>query len=274
MNIVELIKAVIFGIVEGVAEWLPISSTGHLILLNELIPLKMSESFYESFEVIIQLGAVLAVLFCYKDRILPFSREKEQRKKAYALWRLALIGAVPSAVIGLLFDGILDEYLYNSTVVCIMLVSYGAAFILVERFRSHRTVLVSNTESMTITDALKVGAFQVLALVPGTSRSGATILGGMLTGLSRETAAEYSFFLAIPTMAGAGALKLVKLLCSSEKITGEEILLLAVGCAVAFLVSCLAIGFLTDFVKRHSFSAFGVYRIIFGGGLLIYFFTK
>ena len=274
MNIFELIKAVIFGIVEGIAEWLPISSTGHLILLGELIPLKMSESFYEAFEVIIQLGAVFAVLFCYKDKILPISKEKEQRKKAYALWKLALIGALPSAVIGLFLDDILDEYLYNPTVVCIMLVTYGVAFILVENFKNDRIMLVSNTESMTVADALKVGAFQVLALVPGTSRSGATILGGMLTGLSRETAAEYSFFLAIPTMVGAGALKLVKLLGSSEKIRNEEILLLAVGCAVAFAVSCVAIRFLTDFVKRHSFSAFGVYRIIFGGGLLIYFFTK
>lgn len=270
MNTVEILKAVVFGIVEGIAEWLPISSTGHLILLWELIPLKMSESFYEAFEVIIQLGAVCAVLFCYRDKILPLSKEKEQRQRVYGLWKLAFVGALPSAVIGFALDGVLDEYLYNATVVCVMLVLYGALFVLVERVKKGKTALIPNTESMTVGNALKVGAFQVLALVPGTSRSGATILGGMLTGLSRETAAEYSFFLAIPTMAGAGALKLIKLLGSSEEIKSEELLLLAVGCAVAFFVSCIAIRFLTDFVKRHSFSAFGVYRIIFGGALIIF----
>ena len=274
MNIIEIAKAVLFGIVEGITEWLPISSTGHLLLLNEILPLNMSESFYEAFEVIIQLGAILAVVFCYKDRIIPRSKSREQRQNAYRLLRLAVIGAIPSAVVGLALDDMLDEYLYTPTVVSAMLLFYGVAFMVIERVRAEREALVCDTVSMTAKDSLKVGLFQILALVPGTSRSGATILGGMLTGLSREAAAEYSFFLAIPTMLGAGGLKLVKLLASSEKIRGGELIVLAVGSAVAFFVSLLAIRFLTDFVKRHSFSAFGFYRIIFGGGLLIYFFVR
>ena len=273
MDIIEIVKAVIFGIVEGISEWLPISSTGHLLLLNEILPLNMSESFYEAFEVIIQLGAILAVVFCYKDRIIPRSKSGEQKQNAYRLWKLAVIGALPSAVVGLALDDILDEYLYTPTVVSAMLLLYGVAFIAIEQ-RGERQALICDTVSMTAKDSIKVGLFQILALVPGTSRSGATILGGMLTGLSREAAAEYSFFLAIPTMLGAGGLKLVKLLASPEKIRREELFLLAVGCAVAFFVSLVAIRFLTDFVKRHSFSAFGVYRIIFGGGLLIYFFVR
>ena len=274
MNIIEFVKAVLFGIVEGISEWLPISSTGHLLLLNEVLPLDMSESFYEAFEVIIQLGAILAVVFCYKGRIIPSSKSGEQKQNAYRLLKLAIIGALPSAVVGLALDDILDEYLYTPTVVSAMLFLYGVAFIAIERARDERKTLICDTVSMSVKDALKIGLFQILALVPGTSRSGATILGGMLTGLSREAAAEYSFFLAIPTMLGAGGLKLVKLLASPEKIREEELLLLAVGCSVAFFVSLVAIRFLTDFVKRHSFSAFGFYRIIFGGGLLIYFFVR
>ena len=276
MDFFEVLKAIILGIVEGITEWLPVSSTGHMILLDEFMKLSVSESFMEMLLVVIQLGAILAVPVLFFDRLNPFTKKKSEceRKSTLSLWLKVIVGAVPAAVIGLLLDDILDEYLYNYIVVSIALIVYGVAFILVERHNKDKAPRVSDVYDLTYGDALKIGAFQVLSLIPGTSRSGSTILGGILTGVSRGAAAEFSFFMAIPVMLGASGLKLLKYLVGGGIPTGNEILLLLIGMAVSFLVSLFAIKFLTDFVKRHSFSPFGVYRIILGLAVIGYFVTK
>ena len=276
MDFFEILKAILLGIVEGITEWLPVSSTGHMILLDEFMKLSVSESFMEMLLVVIQLGAILAVPVLFFDKLNPFTKKKSEceRKSTLSLWLKVIVGAVPAAVIGLLLDDILDEYLYNYIVVSIALIVYGVAFILVERHNEDKAPRVSDVYDLTYGDALKIGAFQVLSLIPGTSRSGSTILGGILTGVSRGAAAEFSFFMAIPVMLGASGLKLLKYLVEGGIPTGNEILLLLIGMAASFLVSLFAIKFLTDFVKRHSFSPFGVYRIILGLAVIGYFVAK
>lgn len=274
MKIFELIKAILFGIVEGITEWLPISSTGHLILLDEFLTLDVSAEFMELFEVLIQLGAILAVIVIYFDRLYPFSKNKNASERSQT-WRLLftiVFAVIPSAVIGLLFDDWFNEKFYNSTTVAITLILYGVAFIVIEKLHKNKTYAVNTTEEITWKKALLIGAFQTLAIIPGTSRSGSTILGAMLSGVSRTAAAEFSFFMAIPTMLGASALKAVKiLLLDGIMVTASEWMLLIVASAVAFIVSLIAIKFLVGFVRRHSFSAFGVYRIVLGAIVLVYF---
>lgn len=276
MDLLEYLKAVLLGIVEGITEWLPISSTGHMILFDEFIKLNLSEEFKEMFFVVIQLGAILAVPILFWDRLWPLSSRKtgEEKKSVVSLWLKVIVGAIPAAIIGLLLDDLLDTYLYNYVVVSIALIVYGIAFILVERLNKGKSFRVDSVYDLTYTDALKIGAFQVLSLIPGTSRSGSTILGGMLTGVSRTASSEFSFFMAIPIMLGASGLKVLKFLLDGFSATGLEIGLLLVGIVVSFLVSLLAIKLLMDFVKRHDFSPFGVYRIILGVIVIGYFLFK
>ena len=277
MQFLEILKAIFFGIVEGITEWLPISSTGHMILLDEFVKLKVSEGFLELYLVVIQLGAILAVPILFFDKLNPFSKKKSaaQRRSTLNLWGKAIVGAVPAAIIGVLFDDFFDEHFYNYLVVSIALIVYGVAFILVEKLISkRRTPRVEDVSDLTYKDALFIGAFQILALVPGTSRSGSTILGGIIGGISRTASAEFSFFVAIPVMVGASLLKIVKFLAEGLSATGTELFLLAVGMLTSFVVSIFAIKFLMDFVKRHDFSPFGVYRIILGILVLGYFVTK
>ncbi|MBQ8331350.1 MAG: undecaprenyl-diphosphate phosphatase [Clostridia bacterium] len=276
MLIWELIKTVLFGIVEGITEWLPISSTGHMILLDELLSLNVSPAFMELFEVVIQLGAILAVIVLFFGKLNPFAPSKTREEKAgtWKLWLRVIVAVLPSAVIGLLLDDWLDAHFYNYVTVAITLILYGIAFIILEKCRKDRAVRVDRVEDITYRDALMIGGFQVLAVIPGTSRSGSTILGAMLFGLSRTAAAEFSFYLAIPTMAGASLLKGVKFFLEGNTLGGEEWAILGVGCLVAFLTSLLVIRYLMDYVRRHSFSAFGVYRIILGALVLGYFLLK
>ena len=278
--IIEVIKAIFLGVVEGITEWLPISSTGHMILVDEFIKLNVSEEFKEMFLVVIQLGAICAVPILFFDKLNPFSKKKseEENKKTLSLWGKVIVGVIPAAVIGLLLDDIFEQYLYNYVVVAIALAVYGVAFILIEYFNEKKSggenasaARVSDVYDLTYRDALTMGAFQVLSLIPGTSRSGSTILGGMLTGISRKASAEFSFFMAIPVMLGASLLKILKYLMGGFIPSASEIALLIIGIAVSFLVSLFVIKLLMDFVKRHTFMAFGVYRIILGAVVLLYF---
>lgn len=271
--IFEILKAVLFGIVEGITEWLPISSTGHMILLNEFVKLQVSEEFYNMFEVVIQLGAILAVILLFFHKLNPFSSKKSapQKRNTWRLWFKVVLAVVPSAVIGILFDDWMDEHLYNYVTVAITLIVYGIAFLFVEKANERRSTTVSTVYDIDMKTALLIGCFQCLSLIPGTSRSGSTILGAIILGVGRPAGAEFSFFLAIPTMLGASALKLVKFLLSGATATGMEILILAVGCVVSFVVSLLVIKGLMEYVRKHSFSVFGVYRIILGILVLGYF---
>ncbi len=273
MFIIELLKAVLFGIVEGVTEWLPVSSTGHMILLDEFVKLDVSEAFWEMFEVVIQLGAILAVVVLFFGKLNPFapSKSKEEKRGTWSLWFRVVVAVLPSAIIGFLFDDWFNHYFYNYQTVAVMLVVYGVAFIVIERLRRGKEYRLERVEDITYRDALLIGGFQVLAIIPGTSRSGSTILGAMLFGLSRGAAAEFSFYLAIPTMAGASLLKGAKYFLEGNSPSGQEWAILGVGCAVAFGVSLLAIRYLMEYVRRHSFSAFGVYRIVLGALVFGYF---
>ena len=271
---IELLKALLFGIVEGVTEWLPISSTGHLILLNEFIVLKVSEEFQSMFDVVIQLGAILAVIVLFFHKLNPFAPSKTapQKKQTWDLWFKVIAAIIPSGVVGVLFDDWMDAHLHNGIVVSIALIVYGIAFILVERKNDGKHLrMVDDVHAITYKTALMIGLFQCLSLVPGTSRSGSTILGAIMLGVGRSAGAEFSFFMAIPTMVGASAIKLLKFLLSGVGITGMEIGILVVGCVVSFLVSLLVIRGLMEYVRKHSFSAFGVYRIILGAIVLGYF---
>lgn len=273
----EILKALLFGIVEGITEWLPVSSTGHLILLHEFVNLKSSEAFNEMFDVVIQLGAILAVIILYFKKLNPFALSKsvEEKKGTWSLWFKVCVAVVPSAVIGLLFDDILDAYLYNAYVVSAMLILYGIFFILIERKRSADSPnAIETTSAITYKTAFLVGMFQMLALIPGTSRSGATILGALLLGFSRGAAAEFSFFMAIPTMAGASLLKAVKFVLDGNSMSSTELIVLVTAFLSAFAVSLVAIKYLTDYVKKHTFSAFGIYRIVLGALVLIFFLGK
>ena len=273
MFIIEFLKVIFLGIVEGITEWLPISSTGHMILVDELFKLNVSEEFKEMFFVVIQLGAIAAVPFIFWNKLYPFSKNKtsEERKRTLDLWGKVIVGVLPAAVLGFLLDDLLDKYLYNYVVVALALVLYGVLFIIVEKNRADKDFRIKSVYDLTYIDALKIGTFQVLSLIPGTSRSGSTILGGMLTGVSRTASAEFSFFMAIPVMLGASGLKLLKFILDGFKASGAEIALLLVGIIVSFAVSLFVIKFLMDFVKRHDFFAFGIYRIALGILVLIYF---
>ena len=272
----EIIKAILFGIVEGITEWLPISSTGHLILLDEFVKLKVSPEFYKMFQVVIQLGAIGAVIALFFHKLNPFSPKKDraQKKRTWQLWFKVVVAVIPSAVIGLLLDDWMDEHLYNFVVVAIALIVYGVAFIFVERRNKGKAPAIMRTAEIDYRTALLIGAFQCLSLIPGTSRSGSTILGGILLGVSRSAASEFSFFLAIPTMLGASALKLLKYLMEGMIPSGMEIGVLIVGCVVSFLVSLFVIRSLMEYVRKHNFSAFGVYRIVLGALVLVYFAVK
>ena len=272
--VLEILKTVILGIVEGITEWLPISSTGHLILVNEIVKLNVSSEFMEMFNVVIQLGAIMAVVVLYFHKLNPFSRKKTHKEKTQTiqLWIKVVIACIPAGVIGLLFDDWLDEHLYNALVVAVMLIIYGILFIIVENWNKERRPAVSSLARLSYKTAFIIGLWQVLALIPGTSRSGATIVGALLAGTSRYVAAEFTFFLAIPVMFGASALKLVKFFAAGVGFTGLELTILIVGCLVAFIVSILAIKFLMGYIKNHDFKAFGVYRIILGIIVLAAFF--
>ena len=269
----EFLKAVLFGIVEGITEWLPVSSTGHLILLDEFVELKVSAAFYEMFQVVIQLGAILAVIVLFFHKLNPFSPKKDslQKKNTWSLWLKVVVAVIPSAVIGLLLDDWMDEHLYNYIVVAIMLVVYGVAFLFVEKWNKTRNFAITDVSAIDYRTALLMGAFQCLSLIPGTSRSGSTILGAIILGVSRSAGAEFSFFMAIPTMLGASALKLLKFLLEGVSATGTEIMVLVTGCVVSFIVSLLVIKALMEYVRKHSFSIFGVYRIILGIVVIGYF---
>ena len=274
-TIIEILKAVLFGIVEGVTEWLPISSTGHLILLNEFVNLKVSDEFKSMFDVVIQLGAILAVIVLFFHKLNPFAfktKSKLERKQTWTLWFRVIAAIIPSGVVGILFDDWMDAHLHNGIVVSIALIVYGIAFILVERRNGGRySKSIQDVHAIDYKTAILIGVFQCLSLVPGTSRSGSTILGAILLGVGRSAGAEFSFFMAIPTMLGASAIKLLKFLLSGATAGATEIAVLIVGCVVSFLVSLLVIRALMDYVRRHSFSAFGVYRIVLGIIVLGYF---
>lgn len=271
----ELLKAVLFGIVEGVTEWLPISSTGHLILLNEFITLNVSDAFRSMFDVVIQLGAILAVIVLFFHKLNPFSPTKSEgeKKQTWQLWFKVIAAIIPSGIVGVLFDDWMEAHFHNATVVSVALIVYGVAFILVERRNARRVggKTVEDVYAIDYKTALLIGCFQCLSLIPGTSRSGSTILGAILIGVGRSAGAEFSFFMAIPTMLGASAIKGLKFLLSGVSATGTEIGVLIVGCVVSFLVSLLVIRGLMEYVRRHSFSAFGVYRILLGVVVLVYF---
>ena len=269
----EFLKAVIFGIVEGITEWLPISSTGHMILLNELMPLKVSADFYSMFEVVIQLGAIMAVVVLFWQKIWPFQwKDKTKpviKKDIFVMWFQILAACIPAAVVGLLFDDVLEKYLYNYVVVALALIVFGIAFILVENRNRGMRPSVTSLSQMTYKTALIIGMFQLIAAIfPGTSRSGATIVGALMIGVSRTVAAEFTFFLAIPVMLGASLLKIVKF---GFHFTGAEIIILFTGMIVAFVVSVVVIRFLMGYIKKHDFKVFGWYRIILGAVVLLYF---
>jgi undecaprenyl-diphosphatase len=272
----EILKAILFGIVEGVTEWLPVSSTGHIILLDEFIFLNGSDEFKSMFDVVIQLGAILAVIVLFFYKLNPFALKKStaEKKQTWNLWFKVIVAVIPSAVLGLLLDDWMDAHLYNYVVVAIALIFYGIAFLLVERKNDGKAFKIDSVEAIDYKTALLIGAFQCLSLIPGTSRSGSTILGAILLGVARPAGAEFSFFLAIPTMVGASGLKLLKYLLEGMIPSAGEITVLVTGCIVSFLVSLLVIRALMDYVRKHSFSVFGIYRIILGAAVLVYFAIK
>lgn len=271
--VTEILKAIFFGIVEGITEWLPISSTGHMILLNEFVKLQVSDEFYKLFEVVIQLGAILAVILLFFHKLNPFSPSKSapQRRNTWRLWFKVVLAVIPSAVIGLPLDDWMDAHFYNYVVVAITLIVYGIAFLFVERENSHRRAYANSVYDIDLKTAMLIGCFQCLSLIPGTSRSGSTILGGIFLGASRSAAAEFSFFMAIPTMLGASGIKLLKFFLTGVGFAGGELAVLLIGCAVSFLVSLLVIRGLMSYVHNHSFAVFGVYRIVLGVIVLAYF---
>lgn len=266
MFIENFIKAIIFGIVEGITEWLPISSTGHLILADELLKMQESEAFMTMFNVVIQLGAILAVVVLYFHKLNPFalSKSKAEKNDTWSLWFKVIVAILPSVIIGLPLDDWLDAHFYNFISVAIMLIVYGLAFIVVEKRNRSITPKITEFHQITYKLALFIGMFQVLALIPGTSRSGATILGGILLGASRFISAEFSFFLGIPTMFGASLLKIVKFFAEGHSFTTENTIILLTGTVVSFFVSILAIKFLISYIKKNDFTAFGWYRIVLG----------
>ncbi len=291
MLVIEIIKAIVYGIVEGITEWLPVSSTGHLILLGEWLPFRFTDNrellgeFNEMFEVVIQLGAILAVVCLFWKKLWPFGKSKdvEQKTRTWTLWGKILIASIPAALVGVVGDKILeiatgkdiDGWIFNAVVVAIALIVYGVACVLIEKLRRPESSKINTVEEISCKHALLIGCFQTLSIVPGTSRSGSTILGSMMMGLSRTAAAEFAFFMAIPVMVGASGIKMLGFLGylaeSGVSVPMQAWLVLAVSFIVSFAVSMLAIKFLMDFVKRHSFSVFGIYRIALGVFVLLYF---
>ena len=271
MDIIEILKAILFGIVEGITEWLPISSTGHMILLNEFVTLNVSDDFWEMFLVVIQLGAILAVVLLYWNKIFPFHFKEKPvvQKDIFVLWFKILVACIPAAVIGLAFDDVFDALFYNPWCVAIALIVFGIAFIVIENRNKGAKPRINELDQISYKTALIIGLFQLIAAVfPGTSRSGATIVGALLIGVSRTVAAEFTFFLAIPVMLGASLLKLLKF---GFQFTGPEAVILLVGMIVAFVVSVVVIRFLMGYIKKHDFKAFGWYRIVLGIAVLAYF---
>lgn len=294
MNILEWLKVILLGIVEGITEWLPISSTGHLILVDEFVKLHQSEAFMEMFNVVIQLGAILAVVVLYWDKLWPFHTQKKATGSNWfkkevtntgmkslqtfcnnycymdkiVLWFKIVLACIPAMVVGLPLDDWMEEHLHNATVVSLALILYGIVFIVIENYNKKRSPRIESLETLSFKDAFLIGVFQVLSLIPGTSRSGSTIIGGILIGTSRELAAEFTFFLAIPVMFGASFLKLLKF---GFNFTGTELAVLLVGMLVAFGISILAIKFLMGYIKKHDFKVFGWYRIVLGIIVLLYF---
>lgn len=276
MNIIEILKVIVLGIVEGITEWLPISSTGHLIIVNEFLKLKASDAFVEMFNVVIQLGAILAVIVLYFKRLWPIDKKKDSKglewnKDKLILWAKILVACVPAGIIGIIFNDNIDEIFYNPYVVSVTLIIYGVAFILIEIRNRNKEFKITDVRAMTFKTALIIGLFQVLALIPGTSRSGATIVGAMLIGTSRTAAAEFTFFLAIPVMAGASLVKILKFVSDGTGFTQNQLYMLLIGMLVAYLVSMLVIKFLMSYIRKHDFKPFGVYRIILGIAVLLYF---
>ncbi len=274
MELIEILKAVLFGIVEGITEWLPISSTGHMILLNEVLPLDVSEEFYSMFEVVIQLGAILAVVVLFWSQIWPFGKKNNAapleksglgawiKTDIFKLWFHILVSCVPAAIVGILFDEVFEKWFYNYTTVAIMLILFGIAFIVIENYHKGKAAKINTIADISYNTAILIGLFQLIAAIfPGTSRSGATIVGALLIGVSRTVAAEYTFFLAIPVMFGASLLKLVKF---GFSFTMGEAVILIVGMVVAFVVSLIVIQFLMGYIKKHDFKVFGWYRIVLG----------
>lgn len=274
--IINLLLTLIYGIVEGITEWLPISSTGHLIIIRDFIAPVISDEFMEMFEVVIQLGAILAVVWIYFNKLNPFDKNKtdKERSKTIRLWAKVILSCVPAAVIGLLFDDWIDEHLFNVIVVAIMLIFYGIAFIFIEDRNKNAEFKYRSIDKMPYKTAFGIGLFQVLSLIPGTSRSGATILGGLMLGTSRPVATEFTFFLGIPVMFGASFLKIIKYILGTGFTSFSQIVILLFGMLVSFFVSVLSIKFLVSYVKGHDFKIFGKYRIILGGVLLVYSFGK
>ena len=274
---IEIVKAVLFGIVEGITEWLPISSTGHMILLNEFVTLDVRPEFWDVFLVVIQLGAILAVVVLFWNKIFPFDFSRKGRKKGivrvdiFVMWFKILVACIPAMIYGLLLDDLLEPYLYNATVVSVMLILFGVAFILIENWNKSKKPRVRKVADISYRDALLIGLFQLIAAIfPGTSRSGATIVGALLIGVSRVAAAEFTFYLAIPVMLGASLLKVVKF---GFQFTSAEVILLLAGMVSAFVVSMLVISFLMGYIKKHDFKVFGWYRIVLGALVLLYFYV-
>ena len=267
LTLIELIKVIIIGIIQGITEWLPISSTGHMILADELLRLNVSDAFMEMFRVVIQFGSILAVVVLYFHKLNPFAPSKSnvQKRQTWRLWFKVIVGIIPAGIVGVLFDDWLNDHLYNYVTVAVALIVYGVAFIVIEKIRKGKTPRVDSVNRLDYKTALGVGCFQTLSLIPGTSRSGSTILGAMILGMSREAAAEFSFFMAIPVMLGASLLKMLKF---GFSFTSSELIVLIVGVLIAFVVSVAAIKFLTGFIKKHSFAVFGWYRIILGAIVL------
>ena len=267
LTLIELIKVIIIGIIQGITEWLTISSTGHMILADELLRLNVSDAFMEMFRVVIQFGSILAVVVLYFHKLNPFAPSKSdvQKRQTWRLWFKVIVGIIPAGIVGVLFDDWLNDHLYNYVTVAVALIVYGIAFIVIEKIRKGKTPRVDSVDRLDYKTALGVGCFQTLSLIPGTSRSGSTILGAMILGMSREAAAEFSFFMAIPVMLGASLLKMLKF---GFSFTSSELIVLIVGVLIAFVVSVAAIKFLTGFIKKHSFAVFGWYRIILGAIVL------
>lgn len=273
---IEILKAIFIGIIQGITEWLPVSSTGHMIIANEFIKLDVSDGCWNLFEVITQLGSILAVIILFFDKLNPWSKNKtpELKKKTWSLWLKVIVAVLPAAIIGIIFEDLLDKHLYNFITVAIALVVYGILFIVIERINKNREMKYNDVYDIDYPTAIKIGCFQVLSLIPGTSRSGSTILGASTIKVSRTAAAEFSFFLAIPVMLGASALKVLKFIVGGGTLTLTEAVVLISGTLTAFVVSLFVIKLLMNFVKNHSFESFGWYRIALGIILLIYYIIK
>lgn len=271
MNLIEIVKAAVLGIIQGITEWLPISSTGHLILFDQIWPMASSPESFEVFKVVIQFGSILAVLVLFFHKLNPFSprKSRQEKRETYNLWKKVIVGCIPIIIVGLPLDMVLEDYLSGVYVIAATLILYGIAFIVIESRK--RRPSMSSLKELTYKAAFFIGCFQVLAAIPGTSRSGATILGAVLLGCSRYVASEFSFFLAVPVMAGASGLKLIKYFLKSGMFSGTEWILLLVGTAVSFVVSILAIRMLLSYIRKHDFKIFGVYRILLGIVVIIYF---